>query len=41
MCGASLHDKMNVILDVPEKLVKRRNVFKIEDPIRKNWQRKE
>ena len=35
-CVVPLHDKMNVILDVPEKLVKRRNVFKIEDPIRKN-----
>ena len=35
-CVVPLHDKMNVILDVPEKLVKRRNVFKIEDPSRKN-----
>ena len=35
-CVVPLHDQMNVILDVPEKQVKRRNVFKIEDPCRKN-----
>ena len=35
-CVVPLHDNMNVILDVPEKQVKRRNVFKIEDPSRKN-----
>jgi hypothetical protein len=39
-CVVDLHDKMNVILNVPEKEVKRRNVFKIEDPLRKNTRKR-